>query len=400
MEFLRPTWLWGLLALALPVIIHFWYQKRGETIWWATSQWLSEKTSLKHRGVRLDEVPLLLIRCLLLSLLVAILSQPVLHFFSDHIKKKRVHLLENNIKLIENFHFEIETAIKNGEKVYLIGPELAELKSFDIKPGDADFDTYLQKNIQTLANEDLELHLYLSNNIPVFAMQKVYVPGSYQIHYVVISEENNSVNYLSAENERGLFVDGSTGLLVNEEANDIKKRYKNADLVHVGEYKVRIDIKDMHSRKAVEAALQALETVYGLPIKIAVADPDKDSIFDLVIIATDRKKYSPQPLYIVAGSGESLEPNVVYLNDSLQISNSDLVRSGRLPEEIGEHIVQHLHLKNKPVPVSSAGLREKFESVSPAIFQNGTLSKWLILLLLLTLLIERGIVFRKEWQNG
>lgn len=400
MEFLKPNWLWGLCALALPVIIHFWYQKRGETIWWATNQWLSEKTSLKHRGIRLDEIPLMLIRCLLLVILVAILSQPVLHFFSDHIKKKRVHLLENNIKLIENFRFEIETAIKNGEKIYLIGSEPEELKSFEAKPGNAYSDIYLQQSIQTLASKETELHLYLSNNLPISTIPKIYIPASYQIHYVAINAEDNSVNYLSVENGMGLFVDKTTGLLTSAEVKDIVKRYKKADLVHSGDVNVLIDIKDMQSRKVVEAALRSLETVYKLPIKMTTANSGYDSIFDLVISDRELKKYAPQTLYITTGSGESFRPNIIYLNDSLQISKSDLVRSGRLPERIGEQIVDHFRLKNQPVPLSSIGLKEKFESVNPANFQEKTFSNWLIFILLLVLLFERGIVFRKEWRNG
>ncbi len=69
MVFLQPVMFWGALAIVIPIIIHFWYQKKGETIAWAATQWLTDKTNLQHRGIRLDEVPLLLVRCLLIILL-------------------------------------------------------------------------------------------------------------------------------------------------------------------------------------------------------------------------------------------------------------------------------------------------------------------------------------------
>jgi hypothetical protein len=93
MEFLQPALLWGAVAVVIPVIIHFWYQKKGKTIAWAATQWLTDKTSLQHRGLRLDEIPLMLLRCLLVLLFVLLLSKPIENWLDLDKVKSKVHLV-------------------------------------------------------------------------------------------------------------------------------------------------------------------------------------------------------------------------------------------------------------------------------------------------------------------
>ena len=61
-DFNTPTLLWGLLGLAIPILIHFWHQKQGKRLDWAATQWLSEKNLQQARGIRLDNIWLLILR--------------------------------------------------------------------------------------------------------------------------------------------------------------------------------------------------------------------------------------------------------------------------------------------------------------------------------------------------
>ena len=86
LELLNPLMLWGALAISIPIVIHFWHQKKGKIIAWAATSWLIEKNLQQARGLRLDNWVLLLLRCIL--------------------------LLQTNDLIVDNFKFEIENALQ------------------------------------------------------------------------------------------------------------------------------------------------------------------------------------------------------------------------------------------------------------------------------------------------
>ena len=52
MQFLQPLFLWGTLAVAIPIALHFWHQKKGTVIAWAAMRFLFEKNQQPQRGLR------------------------------------------------------------------------------------------------------------------------------------------------------------------------------------------------------------------------------------------------------------------------------------------------------------------------------------------------------------
>lgn len=83
MSFLNPTYLWAFLGLAVPLAIHLWSMKEGRTIKVGSIRLLRESDPKKTSSVRLNELWLLLVRMLLLSLLVLILAEPQLERRSE-----------------------------------------------------------------------------------------------------------------------------------------------------------------------------------------------------------------------------------------------------------------------------------------------------------------------------
>ena len=119
MTFIEPLLLWGALAVAIPIAIHFWHQKRGKLLPWAATQWLTERNQQQSRGLRLDNVLLLLIRCLLLALLAFLLAQPVLNWLNKTETIRKIHLVQPNALVTANFRFELDEARRKEEQVVL-----------------------------------------------------------------------------------------------------------------------------------------------------------------------------------------------------------------------------------------------------------------------------------------
>lgn len=78
MTFLNPAILFGLLAIGLPVLIHILSKPRLKRIKWAATRFLLQSVQKNRRRVQLEDIILLILRCLLVALLVLIFARPAL----------------------------------------------------------------------------------------------------------------------------------------------------------------------------------------------------------------------------------------------------------------------------------------------------------------------------------
>lgn len=78
MSFLAPAILAGLAAVSIPVAIHLLNKFRVKIVPWAAMRFLAESLRKNERRLKLEDLILLLIRCLLVALLVLAFARPAL----------------------------------------------------------------------------------------------------------------------------------------------------------------------------------------------------------------------------------------------------------------------------------------------------------------------------------
>jgi hypothetical protein len=394
MAFLQPVLLWGALAIVIPIIIHFWYQKKGKTIAWAATQWLIDKTNLQHRGVRLDEVPLLLIRCLLIILMVLLLARPIGDWFGKKDREVAAHVVEASRGLVSNYRFEIEEALKKGEKVFWISPETKELKDIENIPSVPDQNINLQTTVQHAAKYGSEIRIYLNNRASLAALPRVVLPVPYQLFTAIDSSKQTGVSYIQGKDQKKVFVDSQSGLL----KTDTDKSNLAAEPVNKGEIKVLLHYKNTSERQTVQAALLALQEVYSIPLAIDF-DPENGTNYNWVLTDQSIVNNRPQALYVISGhiTDGILPENVIIVPDSLRLATSDLVEDGRLPEWLGEVLVQFYGLKKNDSLLSNSQLNALFvQSEHDEHAGSNVLYKLLLIAFALTLLVERWISLSKN----
>lgn len=76
MTLLQPAYLWGLVALAIPIAIHLWSRKKVRTIKVGSTQFINETKSKQSNSIQINELWLLALRCLIIIALVIILAEP------------------------------------------------------------------------------------------------------------------------------------------------------------------------------------------------------------------------------------------------------------------------------------------------------------------------------------
>src|SRR5689334_18408547 len=78
MSFLYPTFLWALLALAIPIIIHLFNFRKTTRIYFSNTRFLKQVKESTTAKRRLKHYLILLSRLLFLSLLVIAFAQPII----------------------------------------------------------------------------------------------------------------------------------------------------------------------------------------------------------------------------------------------------------------------------------------------------------------------------------
>ncbi|TLV02277.1 BatA domain-containing protein [Dyadobacter luticola] len=369
MELLQPYWLWGMLAVAIPVAIHFWNQKKGQTIEWAATRWLVDKTSLNHRGIRLHEIPLMLLRCLLVALLALILGQPVINWLNETADSQTVHLVQPDRRLVENFRFELEAALKKGEKLFWIGENVTPVSNLTDISNSQNAGENLQQNINKTASAHSILRFYLLAEQKLAELSKIYVPGSFQLFTLPDSSKNSKDQLLFDQNKKW----------------NVLVAYQNPD-----------------EQTTASAALNALKDVYGFTFNMDLK-LEAGKNYDLVLADHVTKPIDPKALYVISGkpAGVDMPVNVKQVPDSLLLASSEFVESGRLPEWLGEVFAKHHCLVKSNVPLSNQQLGALFVRTKPALETEAReMRKWLLLFFVLTAFLERVISLRKNRVNS
>lgn len=78
MSFLNPILLFGLAAVAVPIVIHLLNRRKFQKVVWAAMRFLQASVERNQKRMRIEDLLLLALRCLLLALLAFALARPAL----------------------------------------------------------------------------------------------------------------------------------------------------------------------------------------------------------------------------------------------------------------------------------------------------------------------------------
>lgn len=398
MEFLNPYILWGSLAISIPIVIHFWHQKKGKLLAWAATQWLSEKNLQQSRGIRLDNVLLLIIRCLLLLFLVFILSKPLIKWAKSSAEKAKIHLIQPNQLLIENYKFEIEEALKKGEKCYWLASKPIQFDDMnDIPPqtlkniNAVSMQIALNEISHEINNQTLEL--YFVNQQSLAKLPAIFVPTDFKIHSVI--DSSKQTKFLSFSENKKSYIDEANLLKTSKNTTQLKGK-----IVNNGALKVGIYTTDSNEKKQILAALSALTDIYEWDFDIeneAKTDKKYDIIFSNKPMPT-----SDNSLYFFTGTklwkqiNAQNTQNTIYIEDSLKPQNNEWVFNGQLPEFLGNKIIDFYNLQADKA-LANNELNNLFQVQKyPQKSSNEWFSKSLLLIFILLLGLERWLAITKN----
>ena len=131
MILLNSIWLFTLAALSIPVAIHLWNIRPGKTLKVGSISLMEASAQKSSRSLKLHDLLLLLLRCLLLALLAFILAMPFLQkqISTSSVKGWLLIPKENVRESYQKFKPQIDSLTKAGHEFHYFnkGFEKAEL---------------------------------------------------------------------------------------------------------------------------------------------------------------------------------------------------------------------------------------------------------------------------------
>ncbi len=391
-DFNTPTLLWGLFGLAIPILIHFWHQKQGKRLDWAATQWLSEKNLQQARGIRLDNIWLLVLRLAIVLLLCLALAKPLWNTLQTSSSFSKIHLIESNTLVTNNFRFEIEEALKKGEPCFWIENSPTELKDLSEQPKEVTKASVLQNALIELGKKypKQSVELYVVNQQSLTNLPVIYHSTPLNLHAISDSTRQHQAKVWQVDGQKnvGINPEGQLGIVT---AN-------NPEIGQKGALKVWISTSES-AQKTLKASLKAIEEVYQLPIQLLNKDQKEQA--QLVCTSQLPQVLNPEVLYLVPESDKysqkSLASNVIEWSNSMNPQTDDAVFEGKFPAWLLEKILNFQGIKAENNTISNRQLKALFKEqklVKP--LETEWFTAVLITLLVLLLSLERWLAIHRN----
>ena len=130
MSFLASSWLLAASAILIPIAIHLWNKRQGKTVKVGSLRWLEASASRRWSSIKLNQVWLLVLRCLIYILLAVALAQPVINIQPQQQEGKKAVfitpelLYSSELKAIKPI---VDSLVQRGYTLHRFSPTFEQI---------------------------------------------------------------------------------------------------------------------------------------------------------------------------------------------------------------------------------------------------------------------------------
>lgn len=182
MQFANPIWLWGLTGLLIPIGIHLLSRKEGKTIKIGSVRHLEDTNTKQFRSLRLNEMLLLTLRCLLITTLVFFLSG---FYFKNTLNKgEKWLLIEKGLEHDQEFSSLMDSLDHNGFQIKSLAAGYPDLQDSIETTGKINYWSL----VEDLKTKPIDQAVVLSYNyVKGFQGKRITLPD--HIHWISKNSE-------------------------------------------------------------------------------------------------------------------------------------------------------------------------------------------------------------------
>lgn len=360
MTFLNPAYLWSLLALAVPVAIHLWSKKEGRVIRVGSVEFLGESDTKQSSSIKLNEIWLLILRCLIIGLLAIILAGPALK--SEREIHPVVFLVEKDL-VDEPYLQEILDTLVGHEQVKYLAEGFPAIDA-DISALSDGTPNYWQlaRQMESLQTDSIVVFTRArlsglkgvkpttSKNISWVTMEpdpeKMIVEAAFIDEKIRVVQAEGAKDYLKFE-RRSIPMDSLQSLLVSDEEGAAKVRlapddpWIMADTVEERQILIVYEEALNDEMEFIRASFNAIQRYLHYPLKVEVRQVGKAGAEnpDLLVWLTEKPMSKPAVLNVLYKPDslansiivEAAEKGTYYLTQSLDVETV-----------VSKHLTEHL----------------------------------------------------------
>ncbi len=278
MSFVNTIWLWGFAALAIPIAVHLLSRKQGKVIRFGSIRHLDETNTRQFKAIRLNEIALLILRCLVIALLVLILAGLQFDIFE---KKNKILLIENGIESDPRYTELIDSMKSTGFEIRNFGQE--------VQNANIDYWSHLQK-----MNPADEIVFFSYGFVERFKGKRIGLPQGvrwlsadpkpteYDLNAIQLSADSALVRRGISHRDKTSF----DNLIASKQSVN-SSIIETPDTITVA---VVFDAHYQYDRKILLAALEAIKSMGTFPLTVQQiqAGQYKEGVHDWIVWLADK----------------------------------------------------------------------------------------------------------------
>lgn len=404
--FSNPLYLFSLAGLAIPIAIHLLSRKEGKVIKLGSLRHVVETSTQQFKGIKLNEIILLMLRCAMIIVFSLLLSGLQC---SNQGKEKWV-IVECGLTGFQNINSVLDSLKNDGYSMHLLSKGFPDLKDSSKSSGQVNYWELIDDLKQNAISQAI---VFAKNNINNFKGQRSSLPVNVQWISQPLPEINFPLTTIRLKDDSVLVISGHSSA---DKTFFISKKISsksNTSIVTAPDtIKVELvsDADFSYDHRIVKAILIAIEKLFPIRIELTETDP---------------KNISPQHpnwcIWLSAKSFEGIRADNI-ISTQTQESNELIIQTEKNQWAITKRLNQEVVLKNNLTALLATLFlsEKKFEDkimakdrrmVSDSLvwrhqtvegkeiqaaMHNQPADRFLIILLLVLLLTERIVAYRKN----
>jgi hypothetical protein len=405
MLFTNPIWLWALVGLSIPIGIHLLSRKEGQIIRIGSLRHLQETNTQQFKGIRLNEIVLLMLRCVMIIVFVLLMSG--LSFDRTSESQSKWILIERGLEKIREVQAQVDTFRANGYEVHWFAegfPLYADSASVSIPI------LYWKLAEQLQAKKVSDIVVVSKNSMNGFKGMRPQLAG--KVRWISVPMGNDDF-LLKAT------VKGDSVIIREGHAQADKTYFTTRNVSHDNwdqtannpdsiEVVIVSDNTRQYDRQIVETALQTIRMFYPIEMKLTQVTPESfKSAKQWGIWLSDKpvsESIKANVIYLKPGSSQEILVQEkanrwvitkrlneeVALNESFTVGLASLLLSSKKDWEVADRYDQRMLADESSWSNNDGGGMKK------SSFSRQSADSYLLALFLITLLVERLLAYYRK----
>jgi hypothetical protein len=316
-NFVHPSFLWAFAGLAIPLAIHLLSRKEGKVIRVGSLRHVEESNTSQFKSIRLNEILLLLLRCLMIAAIVLLLSGTRCTSDSPGARAKWV-VVEPGIDTHADYKSQIDSLLSDGYELHFLSPGFPKVATSDAI-------TNYWKLSEELGQLSVDAVVITWSDATKYKGQRTTLPGNTRW----ISAAHEQVDFVG-----GAWKTGDSTLVRMGKSDPFGTAYQSLRGIAVEDSitienpeKINVSITgdsdDANEIRILTAAINVIKKEYRLPIQIASGEdpiPDGSKWLFWLREAQPKLASDQQVVFSRPGTGpliERVSSNVLHLNRKL-----------------------------------------------------------------------------------